>query len=361
MSIFLYRIVLASLMRKTLGVLVAAAALLTGCGDRPIVSGGHYVNAETNPAPSSRVSYTALDLLEELGVPRSASMAYDDRFYREINGLEEKAFFVTLADLYKAGARPAVMNAYDERFSFNDIVGFWNNGNTPDVVNEFHPKLSPANVKEILHHGGNSVLANVLCEKGKGLKPTFFTIYDTVPEAVTAAFRVGHAEAIAEYECGLFDAMAANYDILKPEVFNKYSPRLSSEERLKLWEDKILPETANKYTHLELRYNSYDAKHVHIDAEDIAFWVRRKISPEAVEKIITDKKEQALSLCKSMFGTDGEVQVEEKKIIVTLKESLPPEISKEIAKKWAEVLKVDTVEFVSKKQEKKPTQNQPSE
>jgi len=80
-----------------------------------------------------------------------------------------------------------------------------------------------------------------------------------------------------------------------------------------------------------------------------------------VEKLITDKKEQALSLCKSMFGTDGEVKVEEKKIIVTLKESLPPEISKEIAKKWAEVLKVDTVEFVSKKEEKKPTQTQPSE
>lgn len=75
-----------------------------------------------------------------------------------------------------------------------------------------------------------------------------------------------------------------------------------------------------------------------------------------IEDTITDKKEQTIALSKSMFGLEPEeVKIQEKKITVKYPKELPEQITKPVGEKWAELLKVDKVEFTAPKEEKKDT------
>jgi len=234
--------------------------------------------------------------LEERGVPRDSSDAYDTRFLGSGENLQHIEWF------YGEGITPGIANRFDTP-SLNSVDRLNNTGVSPEFFNALNQdirdddRLSAGTIYSWQENIGDTGFINELFERF-GMMP-FERIHksgvdiDSVLSYDQDAYSTGE-NVVGAVELGLNPGVANSYPErfsgrernglfgggISPELARQYDGSFSAHKIGLLHSSGVVPRVANSYVRLNEKYDTS------IDAEDIVKFSKLEYTFEEVESVV---------------------------------------------------------------------------
>ena len=250
--------------RLKVPVMVAGLGLagIAGCGKGEKEGEKDIGEIKLKVMKENRLTENALDWLKARNVNIDSAKAYDERFLQNVEDI---------AILFQNGIMPSTVNAYDERFSVDAITYLYENGVSPEIADAYDKRFNYGNIVRFYR---NTISPEIANSYDKELFSPSEFIVDACNAGLENKTALGYNERFP-----VSDRIDLYANDVLPETANKYHGTFSGDEIIALHKrESIGPGIANRYARLNELYG------MRIGAEDVISFVQNKIPYDVVKK-----------------------------------------------------------------------------
>jgi hypothetical protein len=270
-----------SLATKIMAPIMAGLLAVTGIGGcsskekiDQVSTAAEQGQSEYIPQNGALFSQDILDRFSRRNVPLDTAVAYNPRFtgYNKVinsTGSEDSTQITSIVDFWERGINPGVANAYNERFSDDDISYLFRRGVLPEEANKYS---SIFEVWEIETMHNLRIDEKTFMAYDARLREGMYRFEELVKSGVAPKIANAYSQRFETDD--IIDLHNAH---VPSNTANRYWG-FNGREVIQLKHANIQPEVANRFAGLNQVFGAS------IDVEDIMFYIANNISFEDVER-----------------------------------------------------------------------------